>query len=232
LRSILITNIGLMRESSLHAELKRLYSNTNAKHEFTVCGFIVDIIQDDSIIEIQTGSFSKIKNKLSSLLQDYKVKLVYPIAYEKTLIVYDYKKETILYKRRSPKRGGLIDIVDEIIHITKLVTHPNFSLEVVLTNEEEIRTADGKGSWRRRGVSIVDRKLVDIIDRIKFLQVQDYLRLLPSNFQSCFTNRNISDIMNKSIRKVQKLTYSLKQMGLLQVVGKQGNAHVFKIVNC
>ncbi len=228
---MLISNIGSVKESSLHAELKRLYSNTNTDHELNVCGFIVDVIKDDSIIEIQTGSFSKIKNKLSSLLQDYKVKLVYPIAYEKTLVVYDYKKEIILYKRRSPKRGGLIDIVDEIIHITKLIPHPNFSLEVVLTKEEEIRSADGKGSWRRRGVSIVDRKLVEVIDRIEFLHVQDYLRLLPNNFPKPFTNRSISDIMNKSIRKVQKLTYSLKQMGLLQVIGKQGNAQVFEIVN-
>ena len=213
----------------MHSALKHLYSNTNAEHESNIDGFIVDIVHNNSIIEIQTGSFTKIRAKLSTLLSHYKVKLVYPIAFEKTLIVYDSKKENILYKRRSPKKGELIDIVDEIIHIPKLIIHPNFSLEVLFTKEEEIRSADGEGSWRRKGISILDRQLLDIIKRIKFNHVQDYIMLLPNNVPSSFTNMDLSRIMSKPLKKVQKLTYSLKQMSLLRVIGKQGNAQVFKI---
>ncbi len=214
----------------MHLALKHLYSDTNAEHESNIDGFIVDIVHNNSIIEIQTGSFTKIRAKLSALLSHYKVKLVYPIAFEKTLIVYDSKKENILYKRRSPKKGELIDIVYEIIHIPKLIIHPNFSLEVLFTKEEEIRSADGEGSWRRKGISILDRRLLDIIKRIKFNHVQDYIMLLPNNVPSSFTNMDLSRIMSKPLKKVQKLTYSLKQMSLLRVIGKQGNAQVFKVV--
>jgi len=208
-----------------------LYSNENDKHESSIYGYIVDILHNNTIIEIQTGSFSKMKAKLSALLLHYKVKLVHPIAFEKTLVVHDSKKKNILYRRRSPKKGQLIDIVDEIIYIPQFLTHPNFSLEVLLTKEEEIRSSDGKGSWRRRGVSILDRKLLDIIGRFQFNSVKDYQLLLPDNSPSSFTNRKLSDIMHKPVRKVQKLTYCLKQIGLLQVIDKKGNAYVYEIIN-
>ena len=144
--------------------------------------------------------------------------------------MYDSKKENVLYKRRSPKKGELIDIADEIIHIPGLITHPNFSLEVVLTKEEEIRSADGRGSWRRKGISILDRKLLDIINRVNFDRPLDYLMLLPDSTPSAFTNRQLSQLMRKPIRKIRKLTYSFKKMGLLEVIGRQGNAQVFRIV--
>lgn len=105
----------MINESNLHSELKHLYSGTNAVHESNVDGYIVDIFKNDSIIEIQTGSFTKIRPKIAQLLPRYAVKLVYPIPSEKTIVVYDAKKENILYKRRSPKKGELIDIVDETI---------------------------------------------------------------------------------------------------------------------
>jgi hypothetical protein len=194
-----------------------------------VSGYIVDIIQNDTIIEIQTGNFSKIRKKLAKLLEHYKVKLVYPIACEKELVVYDSRREKILYRRRSPKRGKLIDVVDEIIYIPKLIAQKTFSLEAVLIKEEEIRAADGEGSWRRRGVSVVDRKLVKIVDRIEFLHVRDYLKLLPDHLPSSFTNKDIADVMCIPMRKAQKLTYSLRQMGLLRVIGKKGNTQVFQI---
>ena len=143
--------------------------------------------------------------------------------------MYDAKKENVLYKRRSPKKGELIDIADEIIHIPGLILHPNFSLEVILTKEEEIRSADGKGSWRRKGISIVDRKLLDIINRVNFDQAQDYLRLLPESMPSVFTNRQLSQLMKKPVRKIQKLTYSFKKMGLLEVIDRKKNAQVFRL---
>ena len=170
-----------MNESNLHSALKKLYTNAAEEHELCINGFIVDIVRDGSIIEIQTGSFSKINKKLTALLPDYRVKLVYPIAYEKTLIVYDHKKENILYRRRSPKKGQLLDIMDELVYIPKHIVHPNFCLEVLLTIEEEIRSADGKGSWRRRGISIIDRKLVDIVKRIELSDVSDFKKLLPAH---------------------------------------------------
>jgi hypothetical protein len=46
--------------------------------EVKVDGFIVDIVRDNTLIEIQTGNFSSIRNKLEKLVRNYKVILVYP----------------------------------------------------------------------------------------------------------------------------------------------------------
>ena len=220
-----------MNESNLHSALKELYTETAEEHELCINGFIVDVVRDGSIIEIQTGGFSKLNKKLTALLPDYKVKVVYPIAFKKTLIVYDSKKENILYKRKSPKKGRLLDIMDELVYIPKHIAHPNLCLEVLLTIEEEIRAADGRGSWRRKGVSIIDRRLLDIIDRVEFAGAADFKKLLPANLPPSFSNKQLSIFMNEPVSKVRKLTYCFKHMGLLQVVGKKGNAYEFKLCN-
>jgi hypothetical protein len=67
-------------------------------------------------------------------------------------------------RRKSPRRGKLEDLFLELVRIPHLINHPNLTLEVLLIREEEIRHADGKGSWRRRGVSIIDHRLLEIID--------------------------------------------------------------------
>jgi hypothetical protein len=224
-----IRQIGLINESKLHSALKYEYSGKDTVHESVVDGYVVDVVQNDTIIEIQTGSFIKIRSKISDLLPRYRVKIVYPIAIEKTIIVYDSKLEKVLYKRMSPKKAELIDIANEIMHIPDLIAHPNFSLEVLFTKEEEIRSSDGRGSWRRKGISILDRKLLDISNRVSFDHSRDYLILLPDSLPSSFTNRQLSELMKKPLNKIRKLTYSLKKIGLLDVIGKQGNAHLFKI---
>jgi hypothetical protein len=219
-----------MNESSLHGAIKNMYSHDDCTYECTVEGFIVDVSKGDSIIEIQTGNFANIRLKLLSLLSRHRIKLVYPIAVEKTIIVYDRERENILYRRKSPKKGELLDIVDELIHIPKQIVHQNFSLVVLLTREEEVRSADGEGSWRRKGVSIIDRRLLDVVESIEFHHARDYMRLLPDDLPSCFTNAVIADRMNKPKRKIRKLTYVLRQMGLIRMTGKQGNAHIFEPV--
>ena len=227
---MIIRKIGLINESNLHSALKQEYSGTDTVHESLIDGYVVDVVQNDTVIEIQTGSFTKIRSKISNLLPRYRVKLVYPIAIEKTIVVHDSKMKNILYKRKSPKKGELIDISNEIMHIPDLITHPNFCLEVLFTKEEEIRSADGRGSWRRKGISILDRKLLDIVKRVSFDHYRDYLMLLPDSLPSTFTNRQLSDLMKKPVNKIRKLTYSLKKIGLLEVTGKKGNAHLFCII--
>jgi hypothetical protein len=206
-----------------------MYAPTLGKEESRVCGYVVDILDGDRIIEIQTGGFSKIREKVSVLLREYRVNLVLPIAVEKTLVVYDDRLERVLYRRKSPKRGEHLDIVHELVYIPELALHPGFSIELLLTREEEIRSADGKGSWRRRGIRIVDRKLLAVTGRVRFDCVRDYLQFLPEGLPRLFTNRTVSDVTGKPMRTIGKLTYSLRKMGALQVEGKQGNLQVFRL---
>ena len=222
--------IGLLNESSLHRELKNIYSTGNTRKELSVDDFVADILgQDDLIIEIQTSNFSKIKRKLSALLPTHRIRVVYPLALEKYLTVYDEGLEKILYRRKSPKRQGIGDMVDELVRIIKLVVHPNFELEILMIHEEEIRRKDGEGSWRRKGVSIVDRRLCGIIEKKLLQKPADYLILIPEDCPKQFTNKQLAEIMNLPRHKTQKITYCLRHLDLIHVCGKIRNEYIYEL---
>lgn len=219
--------IGNLNESSLHKALKEYYAS-GYKVEEAVNDFVVDLINDKRIIEIQTGNFSSLKKKLKSLLPEYKIHLVYPIPKEKKLIRVDTNGQ-ILSKRLSPKKGCWADIFSELIYITDFLLNPNFSIEILLTKEEEIRIDDGKGSWRRKGVSIKDHFLVEIFESYILKNASDYLKLLPAVLEEPFNNKELANCGAYSLKKAQKITYTLKKMGLLKVNKKTGSQYYYQI---
>ncbi len=96
--------IGTLKESSLHAGLKDWYAQPGDKLESPVDGYWIDLVRDRLLIEIQTGSFSAIKPKLTRLLKNYPVRLVYPLTREKWIVRVTGDGKT-MGRRKSPKRG-------------------------------------------------------------------------------------------------------------------------------
>ncbi len=217
-----------MTEYSLHSEVKSLYSASGDELEVKVNeGFVVDILKENLLIEIQTRNFSAIRNKLGKLVIDNKVRVVYPIAQQKW-IKYVSSLGELINRRRSPKKGKLLDIFHELIHISDLVKNNNFSFEVLFIEEEELRCNDGNGSWRRKGVSIKDRRLLAVLDRVVFKNKQDFLRFLPFDLDEVFTNKLLAKKLGISVRLAQKISYCLRKMGLISINGKKRNAYLFK----
>jgi hypothetical protein len=217
-----------MTESSLHSAIKNWYTVAGDKIEVKVEDFIVDILRDKLVIEIQTGNFSAIKKKLAKILLNNQVRLVYPIAKLKWLVYLSSSGE-IVGKRKSPKKGRLTDLFYELVHTPRLIRDKNFSLEVLLIEEEEERCSDNKGSWRRRGVSIKDRKLMRVFDRIVFEESHDFLTFLPKGMGASFSNKILSRELGISVRLAQKITYCLSKMGAISIVGKKRNELLFRI---
>jgi hypothetical protein len=98
------TLIGTLGEKSLHAAIKDWYALPGDQLEKKIDGFVIDIVREDMLIEIQSRSFSKIKRKINALCENHKVHLVYPIAKEKWIVRVDANDEEIS-RRKSPKRG-------------------------------------------------------------------------------------------------------------------------------
>jgi hypothetical protein len=71
--------IGLINEKPLHASLKQWYARPGDRFEVPVDGFVIDIVRDDLLIEIQTRNFASINSKLCKLTRSYEVRLVYPV---------------------------------------------------------------------------------------------------------------------------------------------------------
>ncbi len=55
-----MSNIGTLNEKPLHAALKEYYAKPDDQFEVSVDGFVIDIVQGDLLIEIQTGNFASI----------------------------------------------------------------------------------------------------------------------------------------------------------------------------
>jgi hypothetical protein len=216
-----------MTEYSLHSELKDWYMVSGDELEVTVEDFRVDILRGMLLIEIQTGNFSAIRKKLIKLLSTNQVRLVYPIAKLKW-IVHVSRSGEFVRRRKSPKKGKLTDLFHELVHAPCLIKDRNFSLEVLLIEEEEVRCSDGGGSWRRRGVSVKDRKLLNVFDRTVFRDSRDFLKLLPKELHGHFTNKVLALKLGISIRLAQKITYCLRKMGAISVIGKKRNELLFQ----
>lgn len=219
-------HIGTLGESDLHATLKAYYAKPGDKIETIVDGYVIDIVQGQTLIEIQTGSFSNMKKKLTALLPEHSVRLVHPIIRDKWIVRVS-KDGELLKRRKSPKRGRVEDAFKELLYITEQALHPNFTLSVVFIQADEYWHDDGKGSWRRKHWSIANRKVKQILEEKTFRQAEDFLELIPDNVTDPFTNKQLATALRLSSRLTGKMTYVFRKMNLIDVVGKQGRANLF-----
>jgi hypothetical protein len=224
--SSLRSGIGTLKEKSLHAALIQWFANPGDKFEIDVNGYIIDIVRDKLLFEIQTKNFSAIKDKLFSLCKEHQLQLIHPIARQKWIVKKEITGETI-GRRKSPKRGRVEDVFTELIRIPRLISSPNFSLFVVLIDINEIWKNDGKGSWRRKKWSIADRHLLDVIETYEFYQPKDFLNLLPPSLPKTFTNKEVSSSLGISKSLAGKMTYCLRKMNEVKIIGKRGRANLF-----
>jgi hypothetical protein len=220
--------IGTFQEKSLHAALKEWYARPGDVMEAPVDGFVIDIVRGELLIEIQTRNFGAIKHKLTTLTERHPVRLVHPIAQEKWIIRVDADGHTLLGRRKSPKRGRLVHLFDELVSFPHLIANPNFSIEILLTQEDEVRRNDGQGSWRRKGWSIYDHRLIDVVQSTLLASPSDFRACLPPALDPPFTNRDLAAALDLPHRLAQKMTYCLRKMGVLSVAGKRRHALLYE----
>ncbi|HLN45244.1 MAG TPA: hypothetical protein VK209_06010 [Candidatus Sulfotelmatobacter sp.] len=219
-----------MTEHALHSEIKRVYSLPGDIFEAKLDNYIIDILRDKLIIEIQTRNFSAIKEKLHALIKTHQVRLVYPIS-ENKWITYITKDGTTINKRKSPRRGKLTDLFRELVRIPDMLRMTNFSLEVLFIDEEEIRCNDGKGTWKRRGVSIKGRRLIKVNDRLLFQNKQDYLKIVPNNLNEFFTNKELAKSIKIPVWIARQITYCLRKSDIIRINRNKGRELLFQRVH-
>lgn len=217
-----------MTEQTLHEQLKKYYARETGEVETPLGDYRVDVIRGDLLIEIQTKSFSSIRDKLGKLVKAHRVRLVHPVPYQKWVVRLD-RKETQVGRRKSPKRGRIEEVFRELVYMPKLLSDPNFELEVALVNMEEFLIDDGKGSWRRKRWSIHDRRMVNLHERHLFQAPQDLLKLLPDTLPEEFTTRILSKESKLRINLAQKMVYCLRNMELIEQTGKKGRAYLYSL---
>jgi hypothetical protein len=219
--------IGTLNEKPLHAALKDWYAEPGDRLEVDLEGYVIDIVRRELLIEIQTASFHAIKRKLIDLTARHPVRLVYPIAREKWIVKLASDGHSHQSRRKSPKRGTVEEVFRELVSFPGLLAHPNFSLEVILIQEEEIRRYDGKRAWRRRGWVTHERLLLQILEHQVFHTPADMGKLLPGSLVEPFTTSDLAAALGKPRRLAQRMAYCLREMGVIAPQGKRRNAVLY-----
>jgi hypothetical protein len=223
--------IGTINEKPLHEALKQWYAQSKDKFEVSVDIFIVDIVRGDLLVEIQTRNFAAIRRKLETLLAHHQVRLVYPIPYEKWIIKQPDDEDGPVSRRKSPKRGAFNDVFDELVSFPQLLANPNFTLELLLIREEEVRCHDGTRGWRRRGWVTSERRLLEVVEQRTLTSPADMSTFIPADLAEPFTTSDLGTAITKSRRFAQKIVYCLRLMGCIKQVGKRANSILYTRLN-
>jgi len=213
--------------------LKLRYAGDDGDLEVPVDGYIVDVVRDGLLIEVQTASFSSMKRKLSALLEAHRVLLVHPVP-QRTWIVKAPKRDgsvgTSISKpsrRISPKRGSVLTLFDELVSFPTLMAHPDFSIDVVLTLEDQLRHYDHRRAWRRKGWVIDDRVLLEVVETRRFSKPADFIPLLPDDLPPQFTTADLASLLRLSRRLAQRMVYCLRELDLIHEVSRSRRGVVY-----
>ena len=222
-------HIGTLREKPLHASLKRWYARSGDRVEVPVERFVIDLVRDDLLIEVQTRGFSSMKQKLADLLDlGHRVRIVHPIALNRWIVKIDADGE-VLSRRRSPRHGDPTDLFAELVSFPDLVGHPGLEIHLILTQEEEYRRHTPNRSWRRKGWMVVERRLIDVVDTLMISGPEDLAGLLPADLPETFTTEDLAAALGSTRRSAQQMAYCLRQAGVVVPVGKVGNTVRYRL---
>lgn len=196
--------------------------------EVVVDGFVVDLVRDGLLIEIQTRNFASMRRKLDRLLDSHMMRLVHPVAATKWIVKLDQDGSEIS-RRRSPKRGIAADVCEELVSFPSLLSHPNFTLEIALIEEEEIRRPDVEKGWRRGGFVIEERRLVDVLETVELDSPEELLGLLPEGLPDPFTTADLADGLGRSRHLAREVAYCIRVSGAVKTVGRDKQGILYQL---
>ena len=258
--------IGELNERSLHRALKARYAVPGSIMEQAVDGFVADVVIGGRIVEIHTGPFSPLKKKLPRLLERFAVTLVYPVAQDRYIVTMpagvdargvpdttdtpntpdvptapntpDVPGALIapIRRRKSPKHDSVFTVFDGLTSIPTLLDHPNLTIDVVMTVEEDVRVRDpdrlgrraGRRGRRRRDWTRIDRRLVEVAQTHRLTGMADLFALVDAALPEPFTTLDLARAMRSPRRLGQQAAFCFREAGVSEVCGKTGNALLYR----
>lgn len=226
--------INTYSESQLHKTLKEAYAKKyNGNVEQEINGKICDIIAPDgTIVEIQTGSLSKLVSKVATLTPRFPFRIVFPLVTTKYIETRD-TNGTVLSYRKSPKKQTIYSIFRELSSLHPFLLNNNLTIEILESEITEIRIKTtepvqlaNKSRRFRKNWYKQDKKLNAIKSVRLFHSAQDYLSLLPDNLPDSFC---VQDVAERGVNnQAGCMVWVLRKIGLIEFAGKQGRKNYYK----
>lgn len=210
----------MLREGPLHAAVKAVLARPGDRFEVQVGRFVIDLVRaDGELVEVQTGGFAALGPKLDALLDEYRFRIVYPVAAARRIVRLDAEGE-IASVRRSPRRAGVVEVFDKLVAFPSLLTHPHLTVEVLLLREDHVRGVRAtRMDHRRRDPG--ERRLVDVLDRVELRGPEDVVTALPALPPGPFSTRELASLLGCSVTLAQRTVYCLRTIGIIEATGKR-----------
>lgn len=222
------TGIGTAGEKGVHSALKHYYEPDTECHEVPVGGYVADIVGENGIIEIQTASFYKLKDKLTAFLDAARVTVVWPCVAKKRLITIEPATGEVISVRRSPKKVSEYKLLGELWGLGELLGHPRLSIIIALIEADEYRPAGQQRGRRRKGANNgIERIPTALLDEIRFDCPADFDRLIPSSLPGRFTMAQFAKETGLFSLQTSGAIKALVQLGRIREDGKEGRSRAF-----
>lgn len=218
------TSIGTKQERTLHQYLKYYFCPDTNKHEQKCGDYIVDILDDNEVIEIQTSSFNVMRNKLEYLLDKYSVTIVYPIINNKMIFNLNDHGELINVKK-SPKKEHPLKIGKELYKINNFLNHPNLKFICVVVDVDEYRIPyiNRYKQLKMTRINQIPKTLVNIYELKK---QDDYKALIP--FDNEFDAATFRKKLKLSLRDASNTLIALRTVNAIEVIRIDGKKYIYK----
>lgn len=214
-------------ESTLHRQLKALYGGPSGEQEVRVGDYWIDAVVRGRLIEIQRASLSAIRAKIATLLQTHRVTIVKPLAARTYIVRREKANGEIVSSRYSPLRRSVLNVFEELVHFGDVFPHPRLTFEIVMIDQEEHRVARRKRRFNGPDFRVEDRMLREIHSTHTFRTAKDIAALLPDSLVSPFTSADLATQAEIPHWLAQKMTYTLRKIGAIEVTGKVKNSILY-----
>ena len=221
--------IGTLGEKTVHSTLKQYLSRDLANQEIKIGSYFADVCVDGHIFEIQTRQFNKLRSKLEFFLTDHPVTVVYPVTNHNYLRWVTPDIGEITPPKKSTRKGNPLLVFAELYRIRPFLSHPNFSLKIVLMDMEEYRMLDGYGKDKKKRATKCDKFPLKLVAEYDMESPKDYMMLLPEDLPDTFTTKEFARLAKIPVSLAQTTLLLLSELRIVLRTGKQGNAYIYEL---
>lgn len=232
-RSRIKSTVGTQNEKLIHAALKNYYTPFSDEQEVKIGSFYADAVSEDGIFEIQTKQLYRLREKLSVFLENARVNLVHPFICESKTLFTNEKSGEIVKADKPRKTSSWLKIFEELYSIRNFLRSDNLKIVIVKLKVEKIVYFNGEKipDLRSRNVRKkcrIEKNPTEIVEEIWFETAEDFRRLLPENLPESFTKKEFCKAAREANSSLRLEV--LREIGILEKVGKRGNAFVYAVL--
>ena len=244
--------IGTLGEKQMHAAIKRFICPDEEKHEMKIDGsalcidrdddvndnktkkrrFVADVLDGDTIFEIQTGPFSPLKAKIEWILENtaYNIVVIHPIAETKWINYINAKSGDIEKRQKSPRKGKFTDIAGELYYLRDFIGNPRFSLVLLMMEAEQYKKNTVKDARRRPKYQKYELIPVSLLRAQIFKSAEDYKCFVPDSLPDTFCVKDYSRASGIRGRDAYSIVKTLVFLGFFEESGKIGRAAAYRVL--